>query len=96
MSPRQIRRAERRYEESGRDPGNYPDRIYREERTRPLLAVHLLAIGDEEEDLSSEAPVAAWGLSFPGTAREEDRVEYLVNTTWMREHGLEDDVDDDD
>ena len=65
---------------------NYPDHIYRSVRTRPLLVVHLLAIGKMGEDLSLERPVVAWSISFPTTRREETRVEYVVNTTWYQEH----------
>jgi hypothetical protein len=72
---------------------NYPDRIYREARERPLLIVHMLAIGEEGEDLSGQQPTAAWSISFPGTATEEEKVEYVVNTTWMREN-FRDDLDE--
>ena len=69
---------------------NYPDFIYRQRRTRPLLIVHLLAIGEREDDLSGERPVVAYSISFPRTAHEHDTVEYLVNTTWLRQLGAED------
>lgn len=80
-------------EEGGDKRVNYPDRIYRAVRRRPLLVIHLLAIGDEHEDLSAQQPVVAWSISFPSTLLEERKVEYVVNTTWVREHfGL--DLDD--
>jgi hypothetical protein len=59
-----------------------------------LLIVHLLAIGEAEADLSKERPVVAWSISFPRTSLEEDRVEYVVNTTWLREN-YRDEVDED-
>ena len=59
---------------------NYPDRIYRAERKRPLLIIHLLEIKPEIK------PVVAWSISFPKTSFEEKRVEYVVNTTWLREN----------
>lgn len=59
---------------------NYPDRIYRAERKHPLLIVHLLEIKPETK------PVVAWSISFPKTSFEEKRVEYVVNTTWLREN----------
>ena len=65
---------------------NYPDYIYRKMRDRPLLIVHLLAIGDKSDDLSSAQPVVAYSISFPDTELEENRVEYVVNTTWLREN----------
>ena len=74
---------------------NYPDRIYGRVRTKPLLVIHLLAIGKEGEDLSTTSPVAAWSISFPGTSLAERTVEYVVNTTWYREHFGDDDADDD-
>jgi hypothetical protein len=74
---------------------NYPDRIYREVRDRPLLIVHQLVIGLENEDLSGQTPVVAWSISFPATAMEEKRVEYVVNTTWWnRNYAAE--LDDED
>ena len=73
---------------------NYPDRIYRRVRTRPLLMVHLLAIGGEDDDLSGNRPVVAWGMSFPETQYEEKTVEYVVNPTWFREHYGSDEEDD--
>lgn len=78
----------------GEDVRNYPDRIYRDCRARPLLIVHLLAIGEAGDDLSRNKPVVAWSISFPKTGLEEDRVEYVVNTTWLREN-YRDDVDED-
>jgi hypothetical protein len=76
------------------DVRNYPDRIYRERRTRPLLIIHLLAIGEAGADLGRDRPVVAWSISFPGTNLEEDRVEYVVNTTWLREN-YRDEIDED-
>lgn len=88
----QIEEAERQYRE--RDNAkptkdgswNYPDRIYRAKRERPLLIVHLLAIGGKSDDLRNTEAVVAWSISFPGTAVEEKKVEYVVNTTWVREN----------
>jgi hypothetical protein len=65
---------------------NYPDRIYRAKRERPLLIVHLLEVGGEDQDLSEDAPIVAWGISFPKPDGEERRVVYVVNTTWLREN----------
>ena len=57
--------------------------------------VHLLAIGKADDDLREHEPVVAWSISFPATSREEEKVEYVVNTTWEREHYPEDDDDED-
>ena len=64
-------------------------------RKRALLVVHLLAIGAAGDDLRGQEPVVAWSISFPDTTREEERVEYVVNTTWEREHYPEDDDEED-
>jgi hypothetical protein len=95
----EARRAEEDYDSRNPSPGgrraNYPDWIYRKVRTRPLLVVHLLAIGNATDDLSRDKPVAAWSISFPSTRREEEKVEYVVNTTWYREHYADEDDDED-
>lgn len=80
---------------------NYPDRIYREIRNRPLLIIHLLVIGEKDDDLKSATPVVAYSISFPSTGHEERTVEYIVNPTWMQEHygdweDEDEEVDDDD
>ena len=75
---------------AGKDAWNYPDRIYRKVRTRPLLIIHLLAIGEIDEDLSEETPVVAWSISFPKTGGPEEMVEYVVNEIWFRDQFGED------
>ena len=82
---------------------NYPDFIYREKRKRPLLIIHLLVVGEKDDDLKDAEPIVAYGISFPRTEYEEKKVEYIVNPTWMREHygdlededGIEEDNDED-
>ncbi|GMO93592.1 Z1 domain-containing protein [Bradyrhizobium sp. TM239] len=83
-----------RQKHSEEEVRNFPDRIYRNKRVRPLLILHLLAIGEAGDDLSGQDPIVAWSISFPKTDLEEDRVEYVVNTTWMREN-YRDDIDED-
>lgn len=65
---------------------NYPDRIYRTVRQRPLLIVHLLNVTTEEGVRLFGEPTVAWSISFPATGLDEKRVEYIVNTTWLREN----------
>jgi len=74
---------------------NYPDSAYRKVRPRPLLMIHLLemrrplAEGAETAALVEPEPVVAWGISFPPTPetnKTHRTVEYVVNTTWWREH----------
>lgn len=67
---------------------NYPDHIYRIKGRRPLLIVHLLKIDTDNISRESDKPVVAWSISFPKTGMDEKRVEYVVNTTWMRENFL--------
>ena len=69
---------------------NYPDRIYRAERKYPLLIIHLLKIQPEQGRPEQIEPIVAWSISFPKTKFEEKRVEYVVNTTWLRENYKED------
>lgn len=95
LSLSEIAAAEERYREvSGAKNGsklNYPDHIYRTERQRPLLIMHLLKIDPEKPGVASDDPVVAWGISFPKTQIDEKKVEYVVNTTWMRENQRDED-----
>ena len=93
LSRTMRRRAER--EARRQHKGTCPDRIYRQFRERPLLVIHLLAIGREGEDLSDSTPVVAWSISFPKSDGREESVEYVVNSTWFRENVGDDDSDDD-
>ena len=95
LTPTQRETAEAKYRQSNPGIENFPDRIYRAERTTPLLIVHLLAIGGKDEDLSNELPVVAWSISLPRTSRPEQTVEYVVNRTWFQEQYGDDDADDD-
>ena len=97
LTDEEAQTAEKRYDAQGSRSGggtNYPDWIYGRARTKPLLVIHLLAIGRDDDDLSTTSPVAAWSISFPGTRLAETKVEYVVNTTWYREHFADDDSDD--
>jgi hypothetical protein len=99
LTTEQIEQAQHEYRLSqgvtdGDRSVNYPDFIYRKKRERPLLIVHLLAIGDEKKDLSGTRPVVAYSISFPETKTDERRVEYVVNTTWLREN-YRDDLEED-
>jgi hypothetical protein len=87
LTPEQIDRAKARFKALNPDKKNISDRFYRAERDRPLLMLHILKIE------GVEGWVPAWGISFPGTLPEGDTVEYVVNTTWYREH-FEDTVDE--
>jgi hypothetical protein len=103
-----IKQAEENYRQSeGKTESgalNFPDRIYRERRERPLLVLHLLNLQKERElsgikereSIRAEGTVA-WSVSFPATQLPEQRVEYVVTTTWLRENlrpELEDEAED--
>ena len=93
--------AERKYREELKRSGkltegqriHYPDWAYREMRTKPLLMIHLIDIKADNQGAPPDQPVVAWGISFPATKKEERRVEYVVNTTWLREN-FGDDVEE--
>ncbi len=74
---------------------NFPDRIYRPHRKRPMLMLHPLQVfATKESDAALyDTPVFAWGIAFPPTTQAEQRVEYVVSTQWLRENFLSD-VDD--
>lgn len=92
LTHEEIETAEQRYRATevldANKPINYPDRVYRAERKRPLLVIHLLDISPETK------PVVAWSISFPKTSFEEKRVEYVVNTTWLHENFPDDDEEE--
>ena len=101
LPPDQRALAEREHRENlerdGRLTGGriqYPDWVYRKKRTRPLLMIHLIDIDTKGQGDPLTQPVVAWGISFPATDKEEKRVAYVVNTTWIREN-FSDDVDED-
>lgn len=75
---------------SGKKSANVPDRAYREKRRTPLLLLHLIRLSQPEHGLKvsgyfPEEPIVAWGISFPKSDHADPTVEYVVNTTWMRE-----------
>ena len=82
LSSEQAQEAEAEYQRDRRS-SNYPDRIYRRRRTRPLLIVHLLVL--TESGSEHPQPVVAWSISFPPTEREQHTVEYMVNAVWYTE-----------
>ena len=104
LTPQAIAEAEERYQRERQDKAtlpvdpkklNYPDRIYRTVRERPLLIVHMLKVDPEAGGKDHDGPIVAWSISFPRTDREETRVEYVVTTNWLREN-YQDDLDEDD
>lgn len=79
---------------------NFPDRIYRAKRTRPLLVLYNIALktADLSEELAAmvpQEPVVAWALSFPISARPDKKVEYILNPVALRELFGDDEADED-
>ena len=104
LSPDRVRQAEADFREErnlGPDAKvNFPDRAYRARRERPLFILFNVAIkkdGVEEADRYKlpEKPVVGWGISFPPSARPDQKVEYILNTTKLRELFGEEDNDED-
>jgi hypothetical protein len=101
LTTEQIQMAEDEYRQHNQ-PGrkgkyNYPDRIYRAKREKPLLIVHMLDMLDPntEKSLFPE-PVVAWSMGLPDTELPEEHVEYVVTLQWQRENMAEDAEDEDD
>src|SRR3546814_7772888 len=70
-------------------------------RQRPLLVLFHLDIKRANIDLDDhailpDASVVAWSISFPKSSRPDQKVEYIFNTTKLRELFGEDDTDEDD
>ena len=104
LSKTQIASAESRYlKEKNLAPDalpNFPDRIYRAERERPLFILFNIRIkiddlSIEDASIVPDVPVVGWGISFPVSGMPDERVEYILNTTKLREMFGEDDTDED-
>jgi len=85
---------------TGDDAINYPDRIYRKVRSKPLFILFNIAIKTDGFDARSlgmvpSKPVVGWGISFPVSGRPDQKVEYVLNTTKLRELFGDDDSDQD-
>ena len=89
LSHTEIGAAESEYRLTNPTTENYPDIIYRNKRERPLLILHLLHILSDDKKLAHEKPVVAWSVSFPRTNKPEQKVQYVVTTTWMKENSTE-------
>lgn len=77
-----------------------PDHLFREQRSRPLLMLHLLRTKTKGDETEVRGDVhAAYGLSFPGLAKgeREKLVLYTANLIAYRElYGSSEDEQDDD
>lgn len=94
----------RSVEKTGEDARvSYPDRIYRAVRDRPLFILHVVQVRPPEgEDAKRryleripDRPIIGWSVSFPQSARPDQRVEYVINTVKFREiYGVDDEGPD--
>ena len=68
---------------------NHPGKIYREVRERPLIALYLVEIKEPENakiaDKDFRQTCGCLGQGFPQSARADEKVEYIINTTKQRE-----------
>ncbi|MEA9809381.1 Z1 domain-containing protein [Xanthomonas campestris] len=98
LSDEEVQRAKAAHGESKK---SIPDRLYRAERTRPLLMLHLLRTKTKEHAKGEKVlgeMYAAYGLSFPKleSGKEEKLVRYTANLIAYRElYGSIDDEQDD-
>lgn len=98
LSDEEVQRAKAAHGESKK---SIPDRLYRAERTRPLLMLHLLRTKTKEHAKGEGVlgkMYAAYGLSFPKleSGEEEKLVRYTANLIAYRElYGSVDDEQDD-
>lgn len=107
VAPEDAARAEAAFledhslERSGKT--NFPDHIYRGVRQKPLLVLFTLSVQvpdetkhpEEYKRLLPREPVIAFGISFPRSSRPDQKVEYVMNTTMLREVFGEEDTDED-
>ena len=94
LTEAQVQEAESDYDASrSSSPSattNYPDWIYGRVRSRPLLVIHLLAIGDEGDDPEPEHPSRGVEHQLPRNkaSREKGRVrrqhDLVPRTLWRR------------
>lgn len=82
---------------------SYPDRIYRAVRDRPLFVLQVVRVRPPEGEDANRPhldriparPIIGWSISFPQSARPDQRVEYVINTVKFRElYGVDDEEPD--
>ena len=79
--------AEVREEAAVEGTKNIADIAYLARRSRPILAVHVIALLDRETGrLTEEPPVTAWTIGFPTSAKKGRTVSYQVNTIWWQQN----------
>lgn len=100
LAEAEYRKQELARKDSGSaDKLNYPDRIYRAKRKKPLLVLYNISIKSEEvpKDLIYSVPtvpVVGWAISFPISSRPDKKVEYVLNPVALRELFGDEDADE--
>jgi hypothetical protein len=85
MDPNLVKEIQEEFlAKEGNRSRSVPDREFRKRRARPLLVLQVLRIAGGDMGNVADG-VTTWGISFPDTEREEQKVSYVVNTTWLRE-----------
>jgi hypothetical protein len=95
LDPELVQRAKETYLKDNPSKRTVPGAVYRTLRKKPLLILHLLAMGDKDDDFSKHEPTVAWSISFPESHISGGTVEYIVNTTWFRDRYLQEESEDD-
>ena len=88
LSKEEKAQAEKEFNENERksEKQQYPDKIYRRKRKKPLLIVHLIDYQVEKQPgYERGIPVVAWSLSLPGTDRKEATLEYKINAVFAKQ-----------
>jgi hypothetical protein len=114
MSEMEIFRAEQKWKDSdeGNSSRSIPDIAYRNERTTPLLSLHLVKpdiksselkhpelLGDKMIRESLEQVFIGWGVSFPDLGANDHAIpiEYSVTKAWLQnQFDWEEEEEDDD
>jgi hypothetical protein len=107
VDPEDVSDAEAKFKKSRNlkdgEKTNFPDKIYRERRNKPLFVLFLISVKPPKNtethrqltDRLPKEPVVAFGISFPVSSRPDEKVEYVMNTTMLRELFGEEDLDED-
>jgi len=79
--------SEVREEAAAEGTKNVADSAYLAKRSRPVLAVHVIALLDKGTgNLLDEPPVTAWTIGFPTSQKKGKTVSYQVNTIWWQQN----------
>lgn len=74
-------------EASAQGTKNIADSAYLAKRSRPILAVHIIALFDRKTGkLTEQPPVNAWTIGFPTSSKKGKTVSYQVNTIWWQQN----------